>query len=79
MIAEVVRGTVESDLGAKRRLLARAAVHALKDDSAVNVEAVFVRTANALDTIDIHVLCCVAELQRNAPGKLVEPQQVIER
>jgi len=78
MIAEVVRGTVESDLGAKRRLLARAAVHALKDDSAVNVEAVFVRTANALDTIDIHVLCCVAELQRSAPGKLVEPQQVIE-
>jgi len=79
VVAEAIRGTVEAELEAKRRLLARAAIHALKDDSAVDVEAVFVRSANALDTIDIYVLSLVAELQRLAPGKLVQPQQVIEK
>jgi hypothetical protein len=60
MMAEVVRGTVESDLEAKRRLLARAAIHALKDDAIVDEERVFVRACNALDTLDVRVLVSIA-------------------
>lgn len=61
MMAEVVRGTVESDLEAKRRLLARAAIRALKDDAVVDEESVFVRTANAVDTTDVRVLALIGE------------------
>lgn len=43
LVAEAVRGTVESDLEAKRRLLAAAVIRALEDDAVVNEEAVFVQ------------------------------------
>jgi hypothetical protein len=61
MIAEVVRGTVETDLEAKRRLLAAAAIRALEDDAVVDEEATVVRTANAIDTTDVRVLAIIGE------------------
>jgi hypothetical protein len=78
MIAEIVRGTVESELEAKRRLLARAAIRALRDDAIVDEEAVVVRTAGALDTVDVRVLSIIARLQDPDDGRhpLVEPEEV---
>jgi hypothetical protein len=61
LVAEVVRGTVESDLAAKRALLARAAIRALQDDAVVDVEARFVRTAVEIDSADVRVLAIVGQ------------------
>ena len=51
-------------MAAKRRLLSRAAVRALKDDAVVDVEARLVRTLNALDTLDVRALVVVASVDR---------------
>jgi phage tail tape-measure protein len=61
LVAEVVRGTVESDLASKRRVLAQAAIRALRDDAAVDEEARFIRTANEVDTFDIRVLAYLGQ------------------
>jgi hypothetical protein len=74
LVAEVVRATVESDLGAKRALLAQAAIRALRDDAAVDVEARVVRVAVAIDTVDVRVLAMVAE-----PPERPEPEDESQR
>lgn len=74
IIAEVVRGTVESDLRAKRRLLAQAAIRALEDDAVVDEETVFVRTAAAIDTVDVRVLAIVGD-----PPERPEPDDPSQR
>ena len=61
LIAEVVRGTVDSDLAAKRALLARAAIRALENDSVVDIEQRIVRTANQVDTVDIRLLALLCK------------------
>jgi hypothetical protein len=68
MIAEVVRGTVESDLEAKRRLLARAAIRALEDDAVVDEVTIYVRTANAVDAIDLKVLSRLGQPRSRGKG-----------
>lgn len=74
MVAEVVRGTIESDLAAKRALLARAAIRGLKDDAVVDVEARVVRTAVEMDTADIRVLAIVGG-PKTAEGALPERRE----
>lgn len=57
LVADVVRGTLESDLAAKRKLLAHAAVRVFKDLTVdVDAEQRLVRAANMLDTFDVRVL-----------------------
>jgi hypothetical protein len=59
LVAQALHAAIESDLKAKRRLLARAVRHALADDAQVDVEAKYVRTAAVIDTTDIRVLAIV--------------------
>jgi hypothetical protein len=61
LVAEAVRGTVESDLAAKRDLLTKAVVRALEDDAVVDTENKFVRAANEIDTADVRVLRIIGE------------------
>jgi len=86
MIAEVVRGTVESDLEAKRRLLADATIRALQDDAERNV---FVQAAAAINTVDVRVLAIIGDPppERAAPNDptqrrpegTVYPDELVER
>lgn len=69
LIAETVRATVESDLAAKRRLLAASAIRALTDDAVADVDHRIVRTAARVDTIDVHVLAVVAEPREERPDR----------
>ncbi len=74
MMAEIVRETVESDLKAMRRLLTRAASRALQNDAAIDEEAVFVRAAAAIDTVDVRVLAIVGD-----PPERPEPDDLSQR
>lgn len=56
LVAEATRAVIESDLPAKRALLARAVVRALQDDAEVDVEQGLVRAAAAVSTVDVRVL-----------------------
>jgi hypothetical protein len=60
LVAEAIRGTIESDLAAKRKLLARAAVRALTDDAAIDEEGLIVRTLNSVGTADVRLLAVLA-------------------
>jgi hypothetical protein len=75
LIAEAVRATVESDLAAKRALLARAAIRALEDDAVVDIDQRIVRAAAQVDTVDVHVLAIVAEPMEERP----DPERPSER
>jgi hypothetical protein len=89
LIAEVVRGTVESDLNAKRRLLGDAAIRALQDDAFVDKETVFVQAAAAIDTVDVRVLSIIgdslperadpADVTQRRPDGTVFPDELVER
>ena len=89
MIAEVIRGTVESDLEAQRRLLADAAIQALQDDAVVDEENVFVQAAAAISTVDVRVLAIIGDPppERAAPNDptqrrpegTVYPAELVER
>jgi hypothetical protein len=59
LVARALRSAVESDLGAKRKLLARAVRRALEDDAVVDVEDKIVRAAAAIDTTDVRVLVII--------------------
>lgn len=65
LVAEAVRGTVESDLASQRRLLARAVVRAVRDDAEVDVNQRIVRVASALDTVDVRVLARLPDPDEN--------------
>lgn len=79
LVAEVVRGTVESDSAAKRALLAHAAIHALTDDAAVDEEARFVRTAIEVDTFDIRCSLTSASERRPMHRGIVSPPSRLSR
>jgi hypothetical protein len=61
LVAEATRAAVESDLPAKRALLARAVLRALQDDAEVEVEVEqeLVRAAAAVSTVDVRVLVLI--------------------
>lgn len=84
LVASVARGTVESDSAAKRALLARAAVRALRDDAAVDVEGRFVRTAVEVDTTDVRVLAIIGEhghaaAEVDGADDRIAPEAIAER
>jgi hypothetical protein len=67
LVANIVRGTVESDSVARRKLLARSAVRALEDGAKVTEEAIFVRAANGIDAVDVRALVIVADPPPRSP------------
>jgi hypothetical protein len=79
LVAEAVRATIESDIRAKRTLLARAVLRALEEDADVNVEARFIRTAGALDTVDVKVLAIIGELTGQEKKRRTVAASVIEK
>ena len=61
LTAKAAQGVVESDLAAKRKLLARAVIRALGDDADVDAEARLIRTVGDIDTVDVRVLALLAD------------------